>query len=153
MEEKQITVSMEQTKGFEFLVRFDSGTELLMDEPEPLGENKGPNATRVLSAAIGNCLSASLLFCLQKARVETRGIKTTVTTKMTRNEKKRLRAGPSHVRINIDVDHDAPSRLNRCIELFQDFCIVSASIRTGMDISVEVVDQTGKEIYRSDNSP
>jgi uncharacterized OsmC-like protein len=153
VEERQLTVSLEQTQGFEFLVRFDSGTELLMDEPEPLGGNKGPNATRVLSAAIGNCLSASLLFCLQKARVEMKGMKTTVTTELARNEKKRLRAGPSHVRISIDLDHDVSSRLNRCIELFEDFCIVSGSIRAGMDISVEVVDKTGKKIYGSESSP
>jgi len=38
-----------------------------MDEPEPMGGNSGPNACKVLAATIGNCLTASLLFCLQKA--------------------------------------------------------------------------------------
>ena len=119
MENKEIKVVMEQVKDFEFLVKFDQGTELLMDEPQPLGGDIGPSASKVLSAAIGNCLSASLLFCLQKARVNTRGIKTAITTQMTRNEQKRLRIGSSKVKIEIDLDlADAPTRAGRCIELF-----------------------------------
>jgi uncharacterized OsmC-like protein len=149
MEEKKLAVSMERIKNFEFLVRFDGGVDLLMDEPEPLGGGEGPGAAKVLSAAVGNCLSASLLFCLQKARVETRGVKTTVTTKLARNENNRLRIGSSHVRISIDLDKSAPQRIGRCIELFEDFCVVTASVRDGINVSVEVVDQNGEELYRS----
>jgi uncharacterized OsmC-like protein len=149
MEEKQLTITLEQKEGYEFLVRFGEGTELLMDEPEPLGKNNGPSASKVLSAAIGNCLSASLLFCLQKARVAAGGVKTTVTTKLIRNENKRLRVGSSHVKISIDVDRDAPQRLDRCIELFEDFCVVTASVRKGINVAVEVVDQDGNAIYNS----
>lgn len=150
MEDKELVVTMEQIKGFEFKVKFDKGVELLMDEPEPLGEDNGPSASKVLSAAVGNCLSASLLFCLQKARVNTRGIKTTVTTRMARSEKKRLRIGGSQVKIEIDLDRDeAANRVDRCIELFEDFCIVTASVRGGIDVGVEVVDQNGHTLYES----
>lgn len=149
MEEKQLTVTLEQKKGFEFLVRFDEGMELLMDEPRPLGENNGPDASKVLSAAIGNCLTASLLFCLQKARIEPRNMKTTVTTTLTRMEKNRLRVGSSQVKIALDIDHDAPVRMNRCIELFEDFCVVTTSVRNGIDVQVEVVDQNDRLIYQS----
>jgi len=150
MEDKELVVTMEQVKGFEFNVKFDEGISLLMDEPEPLGEDNGPSASKVLSAAVGNCLSASLLFCLQKARVNTRSIKTTVTTKLARNEQKRLRIGGSQVRIEIDMDKDdAPNRAERCIQLFEDFCIVTASVRNGIDVGVEVVDQNGDILYKS----
>ena len=153
MEDKQLVVTMEQVKGFEFNVKFDEGTILLMDEPEPLGEDNGPSASKVLSAAIGNCLSASLLFCLQKARINTRGIKTTVTTRITRNEQKRLRIGGSRIRIEIDMDKDeAPNRAERCIQLFEDFCVVTASVRKGIEVGVEVVDQNGDVLYKTSDS-
>jgi uncharacterized OsmC-like protein len=149
MEDKQLTVTMEQIEGYEFLVKFDEGMELLMDEPVPLGDDKGPSASKVISAAVGNCLSASLLFCLQKARVDTHGIKTTVTTRVTRDDKRRLRLDSSHVKININLDKKPEKKINRCIELFEDFCIVTSSVRQGIDVSVEVVDQDGQELYHS----
>ena len=60
MADGQFTISVEQADKFEFRIRFDDGKELLMDEPEPLGSGKGPNPSRLISAAIGYCLSASL---------------------------------------------------------------------------------------------
>jgi uncharacterized OsmC-like protein len=150
MDDKQLVVTLEQIDGYQFLVKFGKGAELLMDEPEPLGEGKGPNASKVLSAAIGNCLSASLLFCLQKARVDTRGVKTTVTTDMIRDERKRLRVGASHIRIDIDLDKGPRPKINQCIKLFEDFCVVTASVRKGIDVSVEVVSRDGEQLYLSD---
>lgn len=150
MGENQVTVVLEQKKGFEFLVKFDEGIDLLMDEPAPLGEDRGPSATKVLSAAIGNCLSASLLFCLQKARIDIHNIKTTVTTKLARNEKNRIRIDSSHVKIEIDAEREeAVNRFNKCAEIFEDFCVVTASVRKGIEVSVEVVDQAGKQLYQS----
>ena len=149
MDEKQMTVELEQIDNYEFKVKFGGGVELLMDEPEPLGSGKGPNGSKVLSAAMANCLSASLLFCLQKARVEAGGIKTTVTTTMKRNEQKRMRIGSIKVSINIEVDPKAGPKLDKCIELFEDFCVVTASVRNGIDVDVEVLDQIGRKLYDS----
>jgi len=155
MDEKQLTVEMEQLDNYEFKVKFSDDITLLMDEPAPLGGDKGPSASRVLSAAIGNCLSASLLFCLQKARVDAKIIKTTVTTSVTRNEKKRLRLGGSKVVINAELDKEALNRLNKCLELFEEFCIVTQSVRNGIPVDVSVVDQSGETVFdsaRKDNS-
>ena len=150
MEDKEVKVVLEQIKDYEFHIKFDEGVELLMDEPEPLGAGTGPNASKVLSAAVGNCLSASLLFCLQKARVETRGVKTTVTTKISRNEQKRLRLTSSNVKIEINLDKEsAPNKVDKCLELFEDFCIVTASVRSGIPVEVEVVDQNGESLFNS----
>lgn len=150
MEDKELSVSMELIKGYEFKVTFDERLpELLMDEPEPLGAGNGPNATKAFSAAVGNCLSASLLFCLHKIRVKPTALKTTVKTKMVRNEKKRLRIGPSHVTITLGFDPESRSRLGRCMGLFEDYCIVTQSVRGGIDVTVEVQDEQGEVIYNS----
>lgn len=151
MEQKQFCITMQRLNDFEFRVSFDQpGQELLMDEPEPLGGGKGPNAARVLSAAIGNCLSASLLFCLQRARAEVADMKSTVTTTITRNEKGRFRIGGSEVLIEVEMPPDGENKLGRCLDLFEDFCIVTASVRQGIDVEVKVKSRgTGEIIYDS----
>jgi len=146
-EEPKFTISMEQVQDFEFRVKFDwaDAADLLLDEPAPIGGNKGPNASRILGAAVGNCLTASLLFCLQKSRVETTGMKTTVTGRMARNDKGRLRVGGFDVRIAVEGLAD-PSRAQRCLELFEDFCVVTASVKQGVPVQVEVVDESGNKL-------
>ena len=64
---------------------------LLLDEPEPLGDGDGPNAAKVLAAAVGNCLSASALYCLRRARIDVQSMRTTVSASLSRNEAGRLR--------------------------------------------------------------
>ncbi|NIP81865.1 MAG: OsmC family peroxiredoxin, partial [Gemmatimonadetes bacterium] len=68
MDEKEFDLTLTLREGFQFDTEFDGEkmANLLFDEPSPLGEDEGPNAARVLGAAVGNCLSASLLFCLRK---------------------------------------------------------------------------------------
>jgi uncharacterized OsmC-like protein len=150
MDEKEFSTFMEMVDNYEFRVKFDPGmADLTMDEPSPLGKDKGPNASRILSAAIGNCLSASLLFCLQKARVEVKGLKTRITTTVARNEKGRFRIPRSRVEITVDIGAEAPNRVGQCLKLFEDFCIVTQSVRNGITVGVEVKNQNGEELYRS----
>ena len=49
---EQVTVSVELKQGYQFLVDFGTADtpSLLMDEPEPLGDGQGPNASRLLAA-------------------------------------------------------------------------------------------------------
>ncbi|SYZ73142.1 OsmC family protein [Candidatus Zixiibacteriota bacterium] len=151
MEEKLLKVTMERIKDFEFNIKFEPHmAELLMDEPSPLGADKGPNASRVLSAAIGNCLTASLLFCLQKARIEVGNVKTEVTTALHRTDKGRLRIGNSEVAIRMDIGTEAPNRMGQCIRLFEDFCVVTQSVRKGIPVAVKVQNQDGVELYNSE---
>jgi uncharacterized OsmC-like protein len=153
-EEGRFTLYLEQQEDYQFNVKFDlpKATDLLMDEPPPLGERAGPNASRLLAAAAANCLSASLLFCLTKTmeQVPARSIRAEVTGKMVRDERKRLRVGGLEVRLSIaDVLGESP-KLKRCMDLFEDFCVVSASIRQGIPLRVEVVDQKGTLLHRNE---
>jgi uncharacterized OsmC-like protein len=86
-EERPFKVDINQQESFVFEANFnlENVAPLLMDEPEPLGGALGPNASKVLSAAVGNCLCASLLFCLQRSRVAVSGMKASVKGDMVRN--------------------------------------------------------------------
>ena len=134
------SLTMEQRERFQFDVTFDdpSWPSLRLDEPSPLGDGTAPNASRVLGAAIGNCLAASLLFCLQKARVPLTGLTAEVRGEMTRNEKGRLRIGSVEVVLRPALDGVPPEKLGRCLDLFEDFCVVTQSVREGIDVQVSV---------------
>jgi organic hydroperoxide reductase OsmC/OhrA len=135
-----VTVSVELTDGYRFLVDFqmDGAAALVMDEPPPLGTGAGPNAARVLAAAIANCLSASALFCLRKARVEVGGMRTSATASLVRDDRGRLRVGAVSVHIQPEVGSGDAGRISRCLELFEDYCVVTQSVRAGLPVSVEV---------------
>ncbi len=139
-EHKGFTLELEQIDGFEFRVRFDKEqfAGLLLDEPPPLGGDKGPNASRLLAAAVGNCLSASLIFCLKKSRIEVTGLKTLVRTAIDRNEQGRLRVLGIEVEITPGLDAAAWEKARRCLSLYEDFCVVSQSVRQGIDVRVSV---------------
>jgi len=134
------TIEIEQIQDFEFRVRFDKEQfpELRMDEPPPLGQDSAPNPSRVLAAAIGNCLSASLLFCARKSRVELGPIQTKVRTQIARNDRGRLRVSRVEVEIDPHLAESERSKAARCLELFEDFCVVTQSVRDGIDVAVSV---------------
>jgi organic hydroperoxide reductase OsmC/OhrA len=133
-------LTLELEDGYRFLVGFDQPgvPRLLMDEPGPLGEGMGPNAARVLAAAVGDCLSASALFCLRRARIDVHGMRTTVGASLARSEAGRLRVAGIQVRIVPVVDEAQQGRMRRCLELFEDFCVVTQSVRQGIEVDVAV---------------
>lgn len=136
----EFTISMRQVEDFQFEVRFDKEQHapLRMDEPEPLGHDAGPNAARVLAAAIGNCLTASLLFCTRKARVELGPMETRVHVRIGRNERGRLRVAGVEVEIDPHFPPGEAEKAARCLELFEDFCVVTESVRKGIPVAVRV---------------
>jgi len=136
----EFTISVDQVQDYEFRVKFDKPElpDLIMDEPPPLGEDRGPNPSRVLAAAIANCLCASLLFCAKRARAELGPIHAEAKVQIVRNEHKRLRVGKVEVVIDPHLPEAEKEKARRCLEIFEDFCIVTQSVREGIDIAVSV---------------
>ncbi|HSW50855.1 MAG TPA: OsmC family protein [Bryobacteraceae bacterium] len=136
----EFTLLVDQVGDYEFRVKFDKPelADLTLDEPPPLGRDRGPNPARLLAAAIANCLSASLLFCTRRARVELGPIHAEVKMQIVRNENKRLRVGKVEVVIDPGLSEAEKEKAARCLEIFEDFCIVTQSVREGIDISVSV---------------
>lgn len=132
-------LEMEQVSGYEFRVRFDKPhyPELTLDEPAPLGKDAAPNASRVLAAAIGNCLSASLAFCMSRAGEPLSGIRTTVSVELVRNEDKRLRIGKVGVVLHPKLSPGGAA-FAKCLPAFEDFCVVTQSVRHGVEVDVRV---------------
>jgi len=151
-EEGRFTIHLEQQEGFQINVKFDwkRAPDVLMDEPPPLGEQAGPNASRMLAAAAANCLSASLLYCVFKEEPPANCLRAEATAIMIRNEKTRLRIGGLEVRLIVNDLVTENARFARCKTLFEDFCVVSASIRQGIPMKVTLVDEQGEVLHQSE---
>jgi uncharacterized OsmC-like protein len=150
MADMEFTLTLSRQQDYRFNVQFDLAgvPDLQLDEPAPLGAGAGPNASRLLAAAVANCLSASLLFCLGKFKQDPEGLTAHVTGKMVRNEQGRLRVGGIAVDIRLE---QTVERLAHCADQFEDFCVVTDSVRNGIPISVQVRDAAGQLIHQSES--
>ena len=134
-------LKMVKTGPIEFKTIFDQDhfPELMFDEPERSGgANKYPNAARIVTAAMANCLSASLSFCLTKSKVEIEELTTKAKCIMGRNEDGRLRIKKIEVEIETKLDKEKEKKIQRCIDMFEKFCVVSQSLAEGIEIETKV---------------
>ncbi len=147
-ESLSFTLELEQLQDYEFRVRFDwpGVAELRLDEPGPLGRSSGPNAARLIGAAVANCLSSSLLFCMRKFKQSPGPLRADVTGELVRNERGRMRIGRFDVTIRLAESAADVAHLDRCMAQFEDFCVVTESVRHGIPVGVRVVDATGAQI-------
>jgi organic hydroperoxide reductase OsmC/OhrA len=138
-EHEPLVVRLRREAGYRFVVEFPgSAPPLGVDEPPPLGTGSGPNPSALLAAAIADCLSASLVYCLERARLEVGDVEAEAEVAFKRNESGRLRIGSVDVRLRPEVQGAPGGRGERCLELFEDFCVVTESVRRGIDVSVTV---------------
>jgi organic hydroperoxide reductase OsmC/OhrA len=136
----EIAIEIEQVQDYHFRVHFDKQqyADLDIDEPAPLGKDQAPNPARLLAAAVGSCLSASLFFCARKAHIDLGELQTTVKTQLSRNERGRLRVS----KIEVEIDPHMSEAMNRkavgCYATLEDFCVVTESVRHGINVAVSV---------------
>ena len=74
-------------------------------------------------------------------------MRTTVTGTYRRNERNRLRVAGLDVAIAVDVPGREPESLRKCLELFEDYCVVTASVRKGIPVAVTVKDAGGRVLF------
>jgi uncharacterized OsmC-like protein len=149
-EVKDFDFEMEWTDHLAFNVKWDfyDSPDLFVDEPPSMGgSGKGPNAARMIVAGVANCLSASLAFCLSKSRVPMEGMRVRCHGELTRNERGRLRLTYIRVEPLVTMPAKDLAKLERCMGIFEDFCVVTESVRNGVpvDINVHLVDEEGNE--------
>lgn len=147
-DEKRFSIHLQRVEDYRFEVDFDLEQipRLLVDEPPPLGDAAGPNPSRMVALAAAHCLCASLNFCLEKVRTPPGDLSAEVIGKIRRNEKGRLRLAGIEVRIEVAGVDTENKRLNRCLKMFEDFCVVSSALRDGIDVDVSVHDDQGNPL-------
>jgi len=142
MSESDNTFRVNLTRESGYRIRAEAeGREVasfILDEPPPLGEGEGASPSHVLAAAIGGCLTASFLFCMDKAKVGVGGMSTRVEGRTERNDQGRLRITGLKVVIEPEFEDPESARIARCLDIFEDFCTVSKSVAQGIPFTVDV---------------
>lgn len=140
----QFSISLELVEDYLFKIDFGEFGDVLTDEPPPLGSGEGPNPARLVAAAVGNCLCASLLFSLRKQKDTPGQVRATVKGEMARQDG-RWRIGKLDVVMQVENPDSLP-HLPQALEKFEDFCVVTQSIRSGIPVNVRVEDSQGNTL-------
>ena len=147
MSDKQILVHLTQEKDYRFQVAFEDGVpELTVDEPPPLGSAAGPSPVQLLTAAVGSCLSDSLLFALRKFKQSPEPMRCEVLADVGRNSEGRMRVLRMKAVLTLGVAANQLAHLDRALDQFEEFCTVTQSVRTGIPVTVEVYDASGLQL-------
>jgi uncharacterized OsmC-like protein len=147
MSETRIQVQLQQKKDYQFDILFGGGVPAVMgDEPQPLGEGKGPSPVQLLAAAVGNCLSDSLLFALRKFKQSPEPMRCEVVAEVGRNKEARLRVLNIQATLTLGVPAASLAHLDRALEQFESFCTVTQSVGLGIPVKVNVFDAVGTQL-------
>ncbi len=147
MDNQIVEVTLVQEENYRFSVNFGDGVpSLVADEPPPLGASQGPSPVQLLCAAVGNCLTDSLLFAFKKYKQAPEPLSATVSATLGRNPENRLRVQSMKARLHLGVDVEKLEQLERVLSQFETFCTVTQSVGQGVDISIEVYDPHGNRL-------
>jgi uncharacterized OsmC-like protein len=141
-ERRTFVVTMRHEGRYQFVSQASEdgrphGQPFRSDEPDPVGDAAAPATPALLGAAIGHCLSASLLEALRHAHVDVQACETEVSSVVEPNAQGLPRI--DHVEVVIRPFLGAPSpRTRRCEEVFERHCTVTSSVRAGVDVRVRV---------------
>lgn len=139
------TVFLQQVQDYQFDIGFGPGLPPLRgDEPPPLGQGHGPTPVQLLAAAVGNCLSDSLLFALRKFKQQPEPIQTTVTADVGRNADGRTRVLSLDVTLTLGVPAAQLEHLDRVLATFEAYCTVTQSVAAAIPVALQVKDVNGQ---------
>jgi len=147
MSEKQIVVHLTQEQDYRFQIAFGGEVPgLVADEPPPLGHGNGPSPVQLLAAAVGSCLSDSLLFALRKFKQNPDPLRCEVQADVGRNPDGRMRILHIKAVLTLGLPAAQLQHLDRTLDQFEEFCTVTQSVRQGIPVTVEVYDASGVRV-------
>ncbi len=149
--ENQIQITLEQQADFRFAAHFDNPAipVLMTDEPSPLGTDQGPSPEQMLGTAVANCLAASLLFAMRKFKNDPSPLRAVATVSNTRNAQNRVRIGNIAVDLHLGAASSTLAAVERILAQFEEFCVVTQSVRSAIPVAVRVLDLDGTVLHTS----
>ena len=149
MSESLVHVQLVQRQDYQFDIQFGEGIPTVMgDEPPPLGAGLGPSPVQLLAAAVGNCLSDSLLFALRKFKQAPEPLHCDVRAEVGRNAEGRMRVLGINATLTLGVPAAELQHLDRVLDQFEAYCTVTQSVGQGIPIGIKVLDSLGTTLKR-----
>ena len=101
---------------------------------------------QLLTAAVGSCLSDSLLFALRKFKQNPEPVRCEMRADVGRNSEGRMRVLRMNAVLTLGVAANQLAHLDRALDQFEEFCTVTQSVRAGIPVTVEVYDASGLQL-------
>ncbi|MHA2392336.1 MAG: OsmC family protein [Promethearchaeota archaeon] len=102
-------------------------------------DKKGTSPAKLLALSVLGCLSASFSFCLKKKNYLISDLNGEAEVTIYRNEKGFWRVKQIDVDISPQIDTpEARKRADQCKKFFEQYCIISESLRSGFEVNVNL---------------
>ncbi|PWW14107.1 MULTISPECIES: OsmC family protein [Pseudidiomarina] len=138
-----IDIKLQLIENYKFEIDFGEFGQMVTDEHEPVGHGEGPGPSQLLATAVANCLAASLMFAIRKFKGDPGQVWARVSGDPERVDG-RLRITNLAVELHLGQPAASIDKLERVLEQFEDFCVVTQSVRSGIDVAVTVLDSDGQ---------
>lgn len=114
--------------------------DLFIDETHnKYSEKIGPNPTSLLALSVLSCLAASFTFCLKKRGFTLEDLTGKAEVVIRRNENGFWRVKAIDISITPKIDDpNVLKRADKCMKFFEQYCIISESLRDGMEVNVKI---------------
>jgi uncharacterized OsmC-like protein len=140
--ERRFAVRLTHQSNYQFLSQASEdgrlhGGPYLSDEPDPVGDAAAPSTPALLGSALGHCLSASLLETLKHSHIDVLGCETQAVAVVKPNAEGNPRIDRVEVTIRPLIAERNP-RMQRCEDVFENYCTVTSSVKRGVEVRVKV---------------
>lgn len=75
---------------------------------------------------------------MQKARIKVNDLKTMVVANKARNQEGQLRVANIEVKVQLSVNEEDKTRVQRCLDIFENYCTVTQSVMQGIKVNVDI---------------
>ena len=111
----------------------------LDDEHDDVNEMLGPDPSRLLTAAIVGCLSASYMFCMDKKNLKFDDYSAEAEYVGYKTEQGVWRVKEINVKLlPRSNDEKVAKRIKQCSKIFERLCTVTESVREGIKVNVDI---------------
>ena len=134
-------IAIDWIDDFGFTTKVRHFKNFLIDEPFSFkGRDRGPSPVEYILIGIGGCLGISFIHCSKKNNLKINKLNIIVDGKMIHNPpSNQLQLVNVSVELNIvQFEKKEKKKLEKCINTYRKYCIVSNSLIKGLPIDVNV---------------